>query len=123
MSVSGSAAPSLAWERYADPRQWTDWAPQIRRVETVGERIGPGLRGRVVGPLGIAVTFMVDDVDEDARTWSWSVRVGLIRLKLRHDVVADGPGSRTRLWIAGPFPVVVAYVPIAALALRRLVAP
>ena len=122
-SATGSLSPALVWERYADPRRWSAWAPQIRRVETVGGRIVPGLSGRVIGPLGVAVTFVVDEVDEDARVWSWSVRIGLIRLKLRHDVVPNSSGSRTRLWVTGPWPVVGAYLPIAALALRRLVTP
>src|ERR1700761_4542586 len=73
VSARGSVAPGVAWERYADPARWPRWAPQIRRVETAGDRIGPGLRGRVVGPLGVAVSFVIDDVDEVARTWSWSV--------------------------------------------------
>lgn len=122
-SATGSLAPALVWERYADPRRWPDWAPQIRRVETAGDRIVRGLSGRVVGPLGVAVTFVVDEVDEDERIWNWSVRIGLIQLRLRHDVAPSGSGSRTRLWVSGPLPVVGAYLPIAALALRRLVTP
>ena len=49
------------------------------------------------------------------------MRLSAIRLRLRHDVVPNGGGSRTRLWVAGPLPVVVPYLPIAAWALRRLV--
>jgi hypothetical protein len=122
VSASGSATPAQAWERYADPRRWSQWAPQIRRVDTAGERIVAGLRGRVVGPLGVAVSFVVDDVDEDARSWNWSVRFGLIRLRLRHDIEPSGSGARTRLWVSGPLPVVAAYLPVAGWALRRLVA-
>ncbi len=121
ISVRGTAEPSVVWERYADPRRWPEWAWQIRRVDTTGNRIVAGLRGRVLGPLGAAVNFVVDDVDEAGRTWSWTVRFGPVRLELRHDVVPDGAGSRTRLWVTGPLAVVVPYLPVAAWALRSLV--
>jgi hypothetical protein len=121
LRASGPAEPDLAWRRYAEPARWADWAPQIRRVETAADRIAPGVTGRVVGPCGVAVAFTVDRVDEAARRWAWTVRLGLLRLQLEHEVTATDGGSATVLRIAGPRPVTLAYAPVAALALRRLV--
>ena len=50
MHVTGKADPATAWHRYADLDAWTQWSPQIRRVDT-----GP------VHDVGVA-----DDADSDA---------------------------------------------------------
>lgn len=115
----GPAPAALVWERYADPARWAGWAPQIRRVDTAAARIAPGVTGTVHGPVGIRVAFVVTAVDEAARTWAWDVRVGPLRMHLRHGVDADGS---TWLTVDGPAPVVAAYLPVARLALHRLTA-
>lgn len=74
----------------------------------------------VVGPLGARARFWVRDVDEAAGRWSWRVR-GLgpfaVAITIEHHV-ADGFAA---LVINGAAPVVVAYEPIARLALARIV--
>jgi len=84
------------------------------------------------GPAGAHRDFTVDEVDERARTWSWTVspvgpvrlprQLPTVRLHLDHAVVArpDG-GSLTTLDVSGPTLVVMAYAPVALIALRRLV--
>lgn len=121
-SAEGPAPPVEVWERYAEPGRWAGWAPQIRRVRTDAARIAPGVTGTVHGPLGVRVGFVVTAVDEDARTWVWDVHVGPVRMHLRHGVEARGGGSRTWLTIRGPALVLAAYLPVARIALRRLVA-
>lgn len=126
LRASGDAAPELAWQRYEQFRLWPTWSPQIRGVEVDADRLAVGLRGTVLGPLGFRVEFCVDAVDPVARTWSWTVRpVGplhAIELSLVHGVDAlPGGGSGTTLVSTGPAPVVLAYAPVALVALRRLV--
>jgi hypothetical protein len=121
--VVGAAPVDVVWERYAEPARWARWAPQIRRVDTPAARIAPGVTGRVQGPPGVAVAFVIGEVDEQARTWAWDVRCGPVRLHLRHGVEADPRGAATWLTIRGSAPVVLAYLPVAGLALRRLVRP
>jgi hypothetical protein len=120
--ATGAADPATAWERYAVPARWPDWAPQITGVELPGPRLVAGARGRVRGPLGVTLPFVVDTVDEAARRWSWTVSVGPLRLHLLH-WVSGGPdgGTTTGLRISGPAPLVGVYAPLATLALRRLV--
>ncbi len=84
-------------------------------------RIAPGVTGTVHGPLFVRVGFVVTAVDEVARTWAWDVRAGPVRMHLRHGVEARGGGSRTWLTIRGPALVVAAYLPVARIALHRLV--
>ncbi len=119
--VAGPASRDQVWARYAVPQRWPGWAPQISRVQASAPRIAPGVTGRVWAPLGLRVDFVVTEVDERLRTWAWSFRLGPLRLRLQHGVQADPAGSATWLRVHGPAPVVAAYLPVARLALHRLV--
>jgi hypothetical protein len=123
LRATGPAEPDTVWERYTDTRLWPTWSPQIRGVE-VGEgspRLRQGLHGQVIGPLGLRVTFVVDEVDEAGMTWDWRVRVGPVRAALHHSVLPHEIGALTELRIDAPTLVGAAYSPMARLALRRLV--
>jgi hypothetical protein len=122
LHATGPEAPAEVWERYAVPARWREWAPQITGVDLPTGRLAAGARGRVLGPLGLALPFVVDSVDEATRRWSWTVSVGPVRLRLLH-WVAEGPdgGSTTGLRMDGPAPLVVGYAPLARLAIGRLV--
>jgi hypothetical protein len=67
------------------------------------------------------VAFTVVAVDEVDHTWAWDVRFGPLRLRLRHGVDARSDGSATWVTVRGPGPVVLAYLPVARIALHRLV--
>ncbi|MCU1538485.1 MAG: hypothetical protein JWP82_2836 [Humibacillus sp.] len=143
VGVQGRATAPVAWERYADPDAWSGWSPQIRSVETAAapevesgltpvaepsapspRRIVAGLRGVVLGPVGVQVPFEVLGVDEEAMTWTWRVHAVLAELTLEHSVSARvGGGCRTDLFVDGPAPLVLGYAPLARLALTRLVRP
>jgi hypothetical protein len=111
-----------AWDRYAVVARWPSWAPPIRRVEASAPRLAPGLTGVVHGPLGLRVLFEVVAVDEVARTWSWRVRSGPLRLALEHAVLPrPGGGSATTLTVEGPAFAVLTYPELARVALSRLV--
>lgn len=116
IEATGPATARDMWEAYAEPARWHEWAPQIRAVRPL-ERISPGLRGEVEGLFGVRVRFEVTDVDEPAGRWTWRVEVGPARLTIAHEV-ADG---RTGVVIDGSAPLVIAYAPVARLALSRLV--
>jgi hypothetical protein len=122
LHATGPVDPSEAWERYAVPARWSQWAPQITGADTSVDRLVAGAEGRVRGPLGLAVPFRVEEVDEASRSWLWQVHAGPVRLRLLHWVqpAPDG-GATTGLRITGPAPVVLGYAPFAQLAIRRLV--
>jgi hypothetical protein len=124
LHATGPEAPAEVWERYAVPARWPEWAPQITGVEVPAPRLVAGARGRVRGPVGVALPFVVDAVDEAARRWAWTVSLGPVRLHLLH-WVAEGPdgGSTTGLRMDGPAPMVLAYAPLARVAIGRLVHP
>lgn len=125
VSARGTAPAELAWERYARPALWSTWSPQIWRVESSADRIAPGVTGTVRAVGGVPFRFTVLDVDEVARVWSWRVLVGPVTLTLDHAVRPDASrapdGSATDVRVDGPAPIVLAYAPIARLALGRLV--
>ena len=121
IAASGTQPAGPAWERYARLELWPTWSPYLRRAEPAGARLSPGLTGRVFGPLGVRVRYVVDEVDEAERRWAWTVRAGPVRVALRHGVDATSSGSRTWLTLRGPAPVILAYAPLARWALHRLV--
>lgn len=123
--VSGPAAVEDAWERYADPALWSTWAPQIRSVDVDQEdatRIRPGLTGTVHAAFGVDVRFTITEVDEAARTWAWTAHPPGFTMHLTHTVESHSTGTRTGLEVDGPAVASLAYLPVARLALRRLVA-
>lgn len=121
LSVTGTAEPAEAWDRYDDLDRWSSWAPQIRSVEAPARRLAPGLTGTVHPVLGPGVSFTVEGVDAVARRWSWRARLGPLVLHLEHGVEAADGGTRTWLAVRGPAPFVLAYAPLARYALTRLV--
>jgi len=126
-AVDGPCPPDEVWERYARPGLWSQWAPQIRDVEVGVERMATGVRGRVRGWGGVTVDFVVDDWDDDARRWSWTVHprlavpaLTLPALALRHGVRPTPTGSQAWLVVQGPAALVFGYLLPARLALYRL---
>lgn len=127
LRARGQVAPDEAWDRYDQPARWAEWSPQILRVDSSGPRLEPGLTGTVHAPLGVSVDFVVESVDpigtDGVRSWSWRVWRGPITLRLHHTVRSRLGGAETTLAIDGFAPVVLAYAPLAQLALVRLVRP
>lgn len=124
ITVSGPLDAAAAWDRYEEPARWPEWAPQIRAVDADGDRIVPGLRGIVHGPLGVAIPFRIERVDVSARTWSWTVTAVGVRVAMHHDLTGHVTGSagetRAGLTIDGPAVIALTYGPVARIALRRL---
>jgi hypothetical protein len=114
--VTGPADRATMWQAYAHTSRWPQWAPHLVSVDPEAE-LTTGLTGVVRGRLGVRASFRVTAVDPVAGTWSWTVRSGPVRLRLEHGV-GDG---WTSLTVTGPALVLAAYVPLARLALSRLV--
>jgi hypothetical protein len=121
--VCGPCPADEVWDRYVRPRRWPEWSPQIRAVNYPAEQLRSRTAGVVHGLGGLRVGFRVRDVEANGpvRAWSWTVVAAGVRLDLRHTVEATAAGSRTGLTVIGPAPVVLLYLPVARLALRRLV--
>jgi hypothetical protein len=126
LRARGAADPATAWERYVDPALWSSWAPQIQRVTTSTPRLAAGTTGTVHAGLlarpTLPVRFEVLAVDEAGREWAWRAHLGPLSLRLEHGVSPDGAGASTCLRVHGPLPVVLAYAPLARIALGRLLA-
>ncbi len=129
LSATGAVHPDEVWDRYTRPARWPGWSPHLREVDYPEAVVRPGTTGRVTGVGGVVAVFRIDAVDHEARTWSWSVRTGPLRLSFDHGVdPAEGdpgraPGSTAWLVTHALWPVAVGYSPLARLALGRLVSP
>lgn len=117
VEVTGSATPDVVWERFARPALWSGWAPHIRRVECEDERITVGTRGVVHGPWPARISFVVAEVDDAARRWTWSVGRA-VTVTMAHGVEPTATGCR--VWVRLPAVVGVPYLPLLRWALRRL---
>jgi hypothetical protein len=118
ITVSGPQPPDEVWDRYVRPVRWPQWSPQITGVDYAPRRLVAGTKGLVRGPLRVPLPFevlAVDESDPARRLWRW--RAGALGVH----VELEPGGSRTVLVLSGPAPVVVPYLPLAWLALRRLV--
>lgn len=127
VSARGALPAAQAWQRYADLRLWSSWAPQVQGVRSEATFLAEGVTGSVRAGLlpapTLPVPFRVDRVDAAAMTWTWTVHLGPVSMTLDHGVAPEGDGSTTWLRVRGPAPVVLAYAPLARVALRRLVRP
>jgi hypothetical protein len=121
LDVTGPATLDQVWDRYVRPARWSSWSPQIRAVDYPEPELVAGTAGVVRGPLGLALPFEILAVDVERRCWSWRVKPPVGEMILAHTVTAAAGGTRTGLDVDGPALLVVPYLPIARLALRRLV--
>ena len=118
----GAADPEVAWRRYVEIAAWRSWSPQILRTDADAAEIAVGVGGTVHALGGLRLRFTITAVDPAARTWSWVVRLGPVAMTLTHEVHRHPRGSGTLLLMEGAAPVLLAYAPLAWVALRRLVA-
>ena len=125
LSASGPLPVDEVWVRYTRPEWWTRWAPHLREVGYPEPVVRPGTTGRVRGVGGVVADFSIDAVDVARRSWAWSVRVGPLRLSFEHgvEVAASESKHASTAWLVvhGPWPVLMAYAPVARYSLGRLV--
>jgi hypothetical protein len=123
LTVRGPRPTADVWDSYMRPQRWPHWSPQIRSVDYPTETLQPGGVGVVHGPAGVRARFRVIAIDAGGpvRSWTWSVGVGGLRFVLRHTVEGVSGGTVAGLTVEGFAPAVLGYLPIAWLALRRLV--
>lgn len=122
LEATGPLAPDEVWERFAVPARWPEWEAQVQRVELSTERLAPGATGRLHVGYGVALSFTVDAVDEAARRFTWTVKAGLLKLRLELSVAAaSGGGSTARMTASGPGPLVAGYAGQSQASLQRAV--
>lgn len=119
-----AASTEDVWALLTETSRWPDWGPSITGVEPVAARPGPaagpgsgGLafcsRGKVRTVLGAALPYTVTAF-EAGRYWSWSV-AGIPATG--HRVFPQDGGCLVTFTVPWWAP---AYLPVCALALRRI---
>ncbi|MEI6230624.1 MAG: SRPBCC family protein [Actinomycetes bacterium] len=125
LHADGEAAIALVWDRCLYPQQWSQWAPQIRRVDCEAETLDVGVTGTVYGVVpNLGATFEVLEFDPSNHRWLWDVVAGPVKMRLEHSSVERiGGGSSTTLTADGPVGAVLTYAPVARISLESLVRP
>lgn len=121
IEATGPAPTEEVWRRYTDPAAWPMWAPQITGVVGTVEPVLAGDRGWVLGPWWTRVPFEVLAVDAEQHRWTWRVGVRPAIVVMHHGVDPVEEGSSAWVDIPLPWPLVVPYLPVARVALARLV--
>jgi hypothetical protein len=134
VSAWSSAPVEAAWALLATPAWWPAWAPHIRRVSDMDRRgaapadLVPGQHLLVHGPPAVAVRAEITAV-EPLRRWDFVVRLpGPWRARSTHLVEPEDGGCRVTVHMALDGPAgaaltrtaLAAYLPLAAIAVRRL---
>jgi Polyketide cyclase / dehydrase and lipid transport len=109
------AAPAPAvWDVLVDLDAWPRWGLTVSRAELDdADALRLGARGTVWTPIGVPLPFTITEFDAGHR-WAWAV--GGVDAT-RHGVDSEGPGCR--VWMSAPL-WAPAYLPVLALALRRI---
>ena len=71
-SIDIDAPAPVVWELLTVFRYWPVWGPSVSGVQSDSERVGPGVSGRVLTPVGVSVPFEITSFEE-AVSWGWSV--------------------------------------------------
>lgn len=107
------ADAAALWDLLTRVEAWSDWGPSVAGAELDTPSIALGSRGRVRTALGPSLPFEVTEF-EPGRRWSWSV-AGVPATD--HSVRAVDGGTMVSFGVPVWAP---AYLPVCALALRRL---
>ncbi|CAN3126470.1 SRPBCC family protein [Mycobacterium sp. smrl_JER01] len=108
----GSSADSV-WRVLTDLEAWPRWGPTVSRAEIDGSAFELGASGRVWTPVGVALPFVITEL-EQGRCWGWRV-AGVPAT--RHGVRPREHGST--VWMSAPV-WAPGYLPVLAIALRRI---
>lgn len=113
VSRNVDASADAVWHVLTDLDAWPRWGPTVSGAELDGSGFEVGATGRVWTPVGVALPFVISELDP-GRMWAWTV-AGVPAT--RHGVEPRGTGCR--VWMSAPF-WAPAYLPVLAIALRRI---
>jgi len=108
-----AAAPEAVWAVLVDLDAWPVWGPTVSGAELDDQVLALGATGRGFTPVGIGLPFTITEF-EPGRRWAWSV-AGIPATT--HGVEPITAGCRVSMGAPLWAP---AYLPVLALALRRI---
>lgn len=107
------APADTVWHILTDLDAWPQWGLSVSRAQLNGAAFELGATGTVWTPIGVPLPFVISELDQ-GRTWGWTV-AGVPATRHRVEPLEDG----SRIWMSAPV-WAPAYLPVLALALRRI---
>lgn len=107
------ASADAVWRILVDLDAWPRWGPTVAGAQLDGSGFELGATGRVWTPVGVALPFIISDLDP-GRSWGWRV-AGVPATQ--HGVEPADRGCRA--WMSAPV-WAPAYLPVLAIALQRI---
>ncbi len=104
----------VVWRLITEFAQWPSWGPTVAAVKSEAKTVASGVRGTVVTPFGLAIPFVITDVDPGV-SWSWRV-AGVNATGHRVEATGD---ETCRLVFTVPWPF-APYVVVLIIGIRRV---
>ena len=98
IEVEIQARPETVWGIMYDVERWPEWTPSVTSVRLAGG--GPprvGSRATIRQPKLPPARWVVTELDEPGRRFTWVSRAPGVRVIAEHWVEARGDGSRATL--------------------------
>src|SRR5215471_13334100 len=100
IAVAIDAPPDRVWSVMRDVERWPEWTPTVRRTRRLDS--GPlavGSRAIIWQPKLLPAKWIVTQLDDQGRSFTWITRAPGMRLEACHRVEELGDRSRATLSI------------------------
>ena len=100
ITVEIQASPDRVWAVMRDIERWPEWTSTVTSIERLDR--GPfavGSRARIRQPKLLPAVWEVSELDETRKQFTWVTRGPAMQVTARHQVEANGVGSRATLSI------------------------
>jgi len=100
IKVEIQASPNLVWSVMRDVERWPEWTSTVTSIRRVDR--GPlavGNRAQIRQPKLPPALWVVTELDDETRRFTWITRSPGVQVTARHQVEANGEGSSAVLSI------------------------
>jgi uncharacterized membrane protein len=113
------APPDVVWRVTADVERWPEWTPTVTSVKRLSEApFGLGSVARIKQPGQSEADWVVTRFDP-GQCFAWETKRTGLRLVGKHEISAEGGGTRNELRVHADGVLAVLLWPVLGVALRR----
>jgi uncharacterized membrane protein len=118
-SIQIDASPERVWSVTQEVERWPEWTPTVTSVKRLDPGpFGLGSTARLRQPAQPAAEWVVTEF-EAGRGFAWETSRRGLHMKARHEVTADGAGTRNVLSVEATGIVATLLGPLLRIAIAR----
>ncbi|MBV8730835.1 MAG: SRPBCC family protein [Acidobacteriia bacterium] len=100
ITVDINAPPDRVWAVMRDVESWPEWTPTVKKIRRLDkDSIAVGSRALIWQPKLLPAKWIVTELDDSRKSFTWETRGPGMRLQALHSVEAAGSTSRATLSI------------------------